>query len=62
MMPDQLWDTTMDPSKRTLKRVTVAHAEKCDALFATLMGSNVTVRKEFIVENSLDMKLGEIDL
>ncbi len=52
----------MDPSKRTLKRVTVAHAEKCDALFATLMGSNVTVRKEFIVENSLDMKLGEIDL
>lgn len=62
MMPAQLWDTTMDPSKRTLKKVTVAHAAKCDALFSTLMGSNVTIRKEFIIENSLDMKLGEIDL
>ena len=62
MMPAQLWDTTMDPAKRTLKKVTVAQAAKCDALFSTLMGSNVTVRKEFIIENSLDMKLGEIDL
>lgn len=41
MMPDQLWDTTMDPSKRTLKRLTVEDAAEASAVFSLLMGHQV---------------------
>jgi DNA gyrase subunit B len=62
MMPEQLWDTTMDPTRRMLKRVTVADAKASDNLFSTLMGTDVVPRKEFIIANSLAMGATDLDI
>jgi len=52
MDADQLWDTTMDPKKRLLKKVTIEDAALADDVFARLMGDDVSARKTFIAERA----------
>jgi len=61
MMPTQLWETTMDPSKRTLKLVSIEDLAKADRLFSVLMGDNVVPRKDFITSNAEYLKLEDLD-
>ena len=56
MNPEQLWETTMDPANRVLKRVTIEDAEAADAVFDVLMGSDVAPRKRFIQTHAKSVK------
>ena len=59
MNPEELWETTMDPAHRILKRVDISDAEEANEIFDILMGSEVPPRKSFIQSNA---KLANIDL
>ncbi len=56
MNPEQLWDTTMDPEKRTMLKVEIEDAESADEIFKMLMGSDVGPRKEFIQQYAKNVR------
>jgi DNA gyrase subunit B len=56
MNPDQLWETTMDPDNRTLLKVNINDFFESETIFDTLMGSDSGKRKEFILENALNVR------
>ena len=62
MMPQQLWETTMDPATRTMKRVEIEDAAEADRIFTILMGDRVAPRREFIETHGPKMKLADLDI
>lgn len=59
MNPEQLWETTMNPKTRTLKKITIEDAEEADRIFTILMGEDVPQRKKFIQSNA---KFAQLDV
>ncbi|WP_320673790.1 DNA topoisomerase (ATP-hydrolyzing) subunit B [Prochlorococcus sp. MIT 1341] len=62
MMPKQLWETTMDPSTRMMKRVEIEDALEADRIFTILMGDKVAPRREFIETHSAELDLASLDI
>ena len=62
MMPKQLWETTMDPTTRTMKRVEIEDALEADRIFTILMGDKVAPRREFIETHSAELDFAQLDI
>ena len=62
MMPQQLWDTTMNPETRTLKRIEIEDAAEADRIFTVLMGDRVAPRREFIETYGSKLNLTDLDI
>ncbi len=62
MMPQQLWDTTMNPESRTMKRVHIEDAAEADRIFTVLMGDRVAPRREFIETYGTKLNLTDLDI
>ena len=62
MMPKQLWETTMDPDTRTMKRVEIEDAAEADRIFTILMGDKLAPRREFIETHSAELDLTQLDI
>ena len=62
MMPTQLWNTTMNPESRTLKRVEIEDAAEADRIFTVLMGDRVAPRREFIETHGPRLNLTDLDI
>ena len=62
MMPQQLWETTLDPSSRTLRRLTLKDAAEASHLFSLLMGDRVGPRRELIESHGTRMNLEDLDI
>ncbi|MEM6425547.1 MAG: DNA topoisomerase (ATP-hydrolyzing) subunit B [Cyanobacteria bacterium P01_D01_bin.128] len=62
MMPAQLWDTTMNPDTRTLKKVEIEDAAEADRIFTVLMGDRVAPRREFIETYGPRLNLNDLDI
>ena len=62
MMPTQLWETTMNPESRTLKRVEIEDAAEADRIFTILMGDRVAPRREFIETYGPRLNLTDLDI
>ena len=52
MNAEQLWDTTLNPQNRTMRKVTIENAAEADRVFSMLMGDDVQPRREFIEKNA----------
>jgi DNA gyrase subunit B len=62
MMPKQLWETTMDPSTRMMKRIEIEDALEADRIFTILMGDKVAPRREFIETHSKELDMAALDI
>ncbi len=62
MMPEQLWETTMNPATRVLKQITIEDAAEADRIFTILMGDAVGPRREFIEAHSAQLDLAALDI
>jgi DNA gyrase subunit B len=62
MMPQQLWDTTMNPESRSMKRIEIEDAAEADRIFTVLMGDRVGPRRDFIEANAPKLNLADLDI
>ena len=60
MNADELWETTMDPKRRALLRIRAEEAEEAERMFSLLMGDNVELRRQFIEDHALEVKLLDV--
>ncbi len=60
MDAEELWETTMDPSNRVLRQVTLDDAAQADELFSVLMGEDVEARRTFITRNAKDVRFLDV--